>query len=114
MQALSRPRTLLLALALAILPCPMGRADALVEGWPTRLAAARQELLEARERAEAARNTYQDWRQRKYPRGVRKEELVRDVDEAEQAAVHAEERLAAILEQARRDGVPPGVLSDYE
>lgn len=112
-----RTVTLLAALALAALPClatPAVATDALDEAWRVRIASVQQEVVEAHARAETARNTYQDWRQRKYPRGVRKKELVREVADAEEAVHQAEAKLAALLEDARRQGVSPGVLREFE
>ena len=110
-------RTLVITLGLAALLCPALQAaasDALMDAWRTRISAAYQQVADAHQRAETARNTYQDWRQRKYPRGMRKKELVREVDDADRAVLEAEASFAGLLEQARRDGVPPGVLRDYE
>ena len=110
-------RTSLVALALAALLLPAAPAtasDSLHEAWRRRVAEAHQAVAEAELRAETARNTYQDWRQRKYPRGVRKEELVREVADAEEAVREAEAKFAALLEHARREGVPPGVLREFE
>lgn len=112
-----RLRTLTLALGLAALLCPAPQAaasDALMDAWRERISAAYQQVADAEMRAETARNTYQDWRQRKYPRGMRKEELVREVDDADKAVREAEARFASVLEEARRSGVPPGVLRDFE
>jgi hypothetical protein len=110
-------RSLVIALGLAALLCPVPQAaasDALMDAWPARISAAYQQVADAHQRAETAHNTYQDWRQRKYPRGMRKEELVREVDDADRAVLEAEAKFAGVLEQARRDGVPPGVLREYE
>ena len=109
-------RTLLLALGLAALLCPVPRAaaDALMDAWRERISVAYQQVASAHLRAETAHNTYQDWRQRKYPRGMRKKQLVREVADADQAVLEAEASFAGVLEQARRNGVPPGVLRDYE
>ena len=110
-------RTWILTWGLVALLCPLPQvagADALTDAWRNRISAAYEEVADAQLRAETARNTYQDWRQRKYPRGMRKKELVREVDDAQQAVLEAEASFAGLLEQARRDGVPPGVLRDYE
>ena len=110
-------RRLMLGLGLAALLCPppqAAAADALMDAWRERISVAYQQVANAHLRAETAHNTYQDWRQRKYPRGMRKKELVREVADADQAVLEAEARFAGVVEQARRDGVPPGVLRDYE
>jgi hypothetical protein len=116
-EAAREPRrfaALALGLLLAAAPAAAGDEDPALSAWRERLAGARAELLGARERAERARDTYQDWRQRKVPRGVRKEALVRELEEAQAAAAGAEEAWSGLLEEARRAGVPPGVLRDYE
>jgi hypothetical protein len=119
-EARRAPR-LLAALALALLlaapSAPVaspGDDDAGVAAWQDRLERGRAELAAARERAEQARDTYQDWRQRKVPRGVRKEALVREMEAAEAAAAEAEAAFAELREAARRAGVPPGVLRRFE
>jgi hypothetical protein len=83
-------------------------------GRGSRLDEAHAELQDARRRVEAAQDAYADWRQRKYPRGVRKEKLVQEVADAEVALAEAQAAWQAIQEDARRAGVPPGVLRDYE
>jgi hypothetical protein len=88
-------------------------AAALAE-WRARLDEAHVALAEARHRSEAAHDAYADWRQRKYPRGVRKEKLVQEVADAEVALAEAQAAWQALQEDARRAGVPPGVLRDYE
>ena len=45
---------------------------------------------------------------------MRKKELVSEIDAADEAVREAEARFASLLEQARREGVPPGVLRDFE
>jgi len=82
--------------------------------WRTRLDEGRVALAEARHRFEAAHDAYADWRQRKYPRGVRKEQLVREVAEAETALAETQAAWQRLQEEARRAGVPPGVLRNYE
>lgn len=107
----------MLALGLAALlfaGLPAAGSDAIHEAWRQKISEAHQAVAEAQLRAEAAHNTYQDWRQRKYPRGMRKKELVTEIDAADEAVREAEARFASLLEQARREGVPPGVLRDFE
>ena len=85
-----------------------------IAAWRAKLDEGRAVLLEARQRFEAAHDAYADWRQRKVPRGVRKEKLVREVAEAEVDLAEAQGAWQALQEEARRAGVPPGVLRDYE
>jgi hypothetical protein len=85
-----------------------------IAAWRAKLDEGRIALRGARHRVEAAHDAYADWRQRKVPRGVRKEKLVREVEEAEAALAEAQDAWLALQEEARRAGVPPGVLRDYE
>lgn len=87
---------------------------AAIAAWRAKLDEGHDLLLAAHQRLEVARDTYEDWRQRKYPRGVRKERLVREVSEAEAAVAEARVAWQDLFEEARRAGVPPGVLRDYE
>ena len=82
--------------------------------WRARLDEGHVALEGARHRTEAAYDAYADWRQRKIPRGVRKEQLVREVAEAETALAESQAAWRELQEEARRAGVPPGVLRDYE
>lgn len=108
---------LALALTLAAPAAPVpnaGGEDALLAAWHDRLERGREELAAAQGRAEQARDTYQDWRQRKVPRGVRKEALVREMEAADAAAAQSAQAWGELLEEARRAGVPPGVLRTFE
>jgi malate synthase len=87
---------------------------AAIASWRTKLDDGRIAVLEARHRVEAAHDAYADWRQRKVPRGVLKEKLVDEVKDSEAALAEAQAAWEALQEQARRAGVPPGVLRDYE
>jgi hypothetical protein len=82
--------------------------------WRERLLEAQQRLESARERAAATQHAYRDWRQRKRPRGEKKEELLAKLEGAEQELAEAEAELPVLLDEARRAGVPPGVLREFE
>lgn len=106
---------------LAGTPAPLGAQEVadlddvnVIAAWRERLEDGRARLAEARQRFEAAHDAYADWRQRKVPRGVRKEKLVRDVTEAEAELAEAQGAWQVLFEEARRAGVPPGVLRDFE
>jgi chromosome segregation ATPase len=113
---------LLLGLAacgvISLAATPVARASdpesRVVAEWRQRLDAGRDRLELATAQLESARDTYQDWRQRKYPRGKRKEELVAELKSAESELAKAEAAWVELQEDARRAGVPPGVLRDYE
>ena len=82
--------------------------------WRTSLDEATDRLAKARESLEQAEYTWQDWRQRKYPRGARRAELLATLEAARVELAEAEKELPKLLEAARRAGVPPGVLRNYE
>ena len=80
----------------------------------------RQTLLEARERVDGAREevaaaqqAYRDARKRNR-RGAERADLLAAQSAAEQELAKAEAELPALLEDARRAGVPPGVLREFE
>jgi hypothetical protein len=80
----------------------------------------RETLLEARERVDVARQqvtvtqeAFRDARKRKR-RGDERGELLAAMKAAEQEFADAEAELPALLEKARREGVPPGVLREFE
>ena len=110
-----QPHLLLAADEVASLDAVASLDDgAAIAAWRAKLDEGHDLLLAAHQRLEVARDTYEDWRQRKYPRGVRKERLVREVSEAEAAVGEAQVAWQDLFEEARRAGVPPGVLRDYE
>ncbi len=86
---------------------PLGR-----EVWQTRIEEAREELVQARARHEAALAAYRSVRHRRRARGARKQAALKQRGEAETALVEAERHLEELLEQARRAGVPPGWIRD--
>lgn len=124
MRALARRSCFVLCLlgaALAAGPAPLSAQqvadlddDVAIAEWRAKFEEAYIALEEARHRTEAAHDAYADWRQRKIPRGVRKEQLVREVAEAETALAGTQAAWQGLQEEARHAGVPPGVLRDYE
>lgn len=102
-----------------VLPSPAAadlppRVQERYAGWIEQLDQARQRVELARERLAEAKAALQDQRQRRYPRGEDKEELEAAVIEAQEEVAAAEAELPALLEKARRAGVPWGVLRQYE
>ena len=80
----------------------------------------RQTLLEARDRVDRAREevavaqqAYRDARKRNR-RGAERADLLAAQGAAEQELAEAEAELPALLEEAHRAGVPPGVLREFE
>lgn len=84
-----------------------------VEEWRQTLLEAHERLKIARVRAAEARHAHRDGRQRRR-RGAEKAELTAALEAAEQEFVEAEAEFPAVLEKARRAGVPPGVLREFE
>ena len=78
------------------------------DAWVDRILAARETVERARERVERSRTAYSRMRHRRKERGERREERREERDAALEALAAAEQALEALLEQARRAGVPPG------
>jgi hypothetical protein len=91
-----------------------GSGEEEVDEWRERLLEAQARLESARERAAAAQRAYRDGRQRKRPRGEKKAELLAELEGAEQELAEAEAELPVLIDKARRAGVPPGVLREFE
>ena len=92
---------------------PAGIGAEEIEEW-------RQTLLEARERVDeaigqvaTAEMAYRDARKRKR-RGGERADLLAALEAAQAELAEAEAELPALLEEARRAGVPPGVLREFE
>jgi chromosome segregation ATPase len=84
------------------------------ESWVERLNQARAEVEEARRDLQGAEAALRNQRQRRYPRGEAKRDLASEVEEARLGLEKAERAVPELLEQARRAGVPPGVLRSDE
>lgn len=82
--------------------------------WEETLEGARAELVGAQARLAKAEAAYQDWRQRKYPRGARKAELLAEIEEARSGLADAEAAYPEVLETLRRAGAPAGLLRRFE
>jgi len=110
-----------LALSVAGPPVAPGLASppaALGEGeqadWVQRLEEARVNLRRAETRLSEAEFAYQDWRQRKRPRGAKKAELVAEIDSARRSLGELRALYPQLLESARQAGVSPGALRPLE
>jgi hypothetical protein len=88
--------------------------DADGPGWQERIAEARRAVEQAQRRRETADAAVQRMRHRRKPRGDAREALFAERDEARAAQAQAERDLEALLEEARRAGVPPGWLAAEE
>ncbi len=100
--------------ALAGIPSTQARMAAPTDRatWVDAIRDAREELAAARARYEEARKAYSKMKQRRKARGARKEELVKERDEAAAALAEAERSLKQLLQSARRAGVPPGWIRE--
>lgn len=90
-----------------------GTASALA-AWEDQLQRAQEDLLAARVRVRRAEDAYRDWRQRKYPRGAKKGELLVEIEEARATLVAAQAAWPEVLERVRRAGAPRGLLRRFE
>jgi hypothetical protein len=84
-----------------------------VEGWQRTLTEARERVAVAQEQVAAAQQAYRHARKRER-RGAERAELLAAREAAERELAEAEDALPDLLEQARRAGVPPGVLGEFE
>jgi hypothetical protein len=84
-----------------------------IEGWREMLAQARERVEKAQEEVAAAQQAHRDARKRKR-RGAERGELLAAREAAERELALAEDALPDLVEQARRAGVPPGVLQEFE
>jgi len=84
-----------------------------IEGWRKTLTQARERVEEAQEEVAAAQQAYRDARKRQR-RGAERAELLAAREAAERELAEAEDALPGLLEQARRAGVPPGALQEFE
>jgi hypothetical protein len=73
-----------------------------------------QRLARARQRHAEAESAYENWRQRKWPRGDAKAEMLTEREAARAEWQEARADLPRVIERARRDGLPPGELRPYE
>jgi hypothetical protein len=97
-------------------PAPAAPAEAGADAnavWQQRLEQARQRIGQARERESAARAAYSRARHDRNPRGEGLAAIEEERRTAEAELREAEAALPQLVEQARREGVAPGVLEPY-
>jgi hypothetical protein len=82
--------------------------------WEARLAEAHAALGGLRERAAASQRALSEARHRRHPRGEALSALEAAAAQARTALAAAEAEFPELLEQARREGVEPGVLRRFE
>ena len=80
------------------------------EPWQERVAEARELVVRAQERRDAAETAVDRMRHRRRPRGEARAALFAEREEARLGVADAERTLEELLEEARRAGVPPGWL----
>jgi len=83
-------------------------------GWLKRLEEARARLDTATRRLTALGGIKGRGAHRRYPRGDAKEKYLEDLEAARKEYNEAERALPELIEEARRAGIPPGVLARYE
>lgn len=83
-------------------------------GWIQRLDAASVRIATARQNIEQFEGAKGRGASRRYPRGDAKEKYLADLAAARTELADAEEALPELLEEARRAGVPNGILDRYE
>jgi hypothetical protein len=82
--------------------------------WQRRLGEARDAVVQAQARVASAETAYTEMRTRTYPLGEAKLAVENERSAAREDLVRAQGELDAALEQARRAGVPPGLLRAAE
>ena len=82
------------------------------EAWTKRIRTAHHSVAEAHRRHAAAITAFQKARHRHRARGAQKQKLMAEREDSRLELEQAEHRLEGLLEQARRNGVPPGWLRD--
>ena len=90
-----------------------GISAAEIEDWRQTLLEAQERVDEAQGEVAVAQQAFRKARQRNR-RGEERGELLAALQTAEQGLEEAEAELPLLLEQARRAGVPPGVLREFE
>jgi hypothetical protein len=85
-----------------------------LDAWVKKLDDAKERLAAADRQLEVLGGTKGRGAHRRYPRGDAKEKYLADLAAAQDEQADAARALPELIEEARREGVPPGVLSDYE
>ena len=82
--------------------------------WVSRLDTARQDLRATRTLVAELRADIGRMRRENYPRGDARAELLERYEKQQAHLAELELEFPELLEQARRAGVPAGILQDYE
>lgn len=95
-------------------PANLGPEEQELARWREKVQEARDRVREARAELQAAEYAYQDWRQRKYPRGAERADVIGRLDAAKKELAAAEAALPEVVEEARRAGLPPGEFRELD
>jgi chromosome segregation ATPase len=95
-------------------PAAPSEAESNDAAWAARLAEAKARLVAARGNVAESEAALSRARHRRQPRGEALDDLESALAEARDELAAASEELPELLEQARRDGVSPGVLREFE
>jgi hypothetical protein len=87
---------------------------AAMAAWIKQLDEARARLRDASDRVQELENAKGRGAARRYPRGDAKEQYLAALEAARNERNDARRAFPVVVEDARRAGVPAGVLSDYE
>jgi hypothetical protein len=82
------------------------------EAWVARLREANQNVAAARRRSQQADVDYREMRHRNRARGEAQEHILAEREQAAAALETAEHQMDALVENARRSGVPPGWIRE--
>jgi hypothetical protein len=93
---------------------PATNEETELAGWQTRLDEALARITSARQNIERLEGAKGRGAARRYPRGDAKEKYIEELEAAREELADAEEAMPELLEEARRAGVPNGVLDRYE
>jgi hypothetical protein len=83
-------------------------------GWTQRLDEAAARITSAQKSVDQLLGAKGRGAARRYPLGDAKAKYLKDLDDAQKELADAKRALPALLEEARRAGVPPGILDRYE
>ncbi len=83
-------------------------------GWIQRLDDAAARVVSAQKQVDQLVDAKGRGAARRYPRGEAKEKYLKDLDAARKELADAKRALPALVDEARRAGVPNGVLDRYE
>lgn len=85
-----------------------------IAAWTKRLAEARARIDAAERRVAELQGAKERGASRRYPRGTVKGKYLEDLKAARVERDEAQRAFPELLEEARRAGVPNGILSDFE